>query len=143
VVGRPPLVLPRAVHDEVVAHARAALPNEGCGILAGRDGRVDRFYPAESSNPSPVFFTLEGAELMRIFTAIGEAYGLDDPEDAMLAIYHSHVSSPAFPSRSDVERAMWPDSAYLIVSLGVDPPEVKAYDIAEGRISRREVVVEP
>ena len=42
----------------------------------------------------------------------------------MVAIYHSHTRSPAFPSRTDVELATWPDAAYLIVSLASDPPEL-------------------
>jgi len=46
VVDGAPLVLPRALRDELVAHARAGLPNEACGILGGRDGVVERFYPA-------------------------------------------------------------------------------------------------
>ena len=136
-----PLVVPRAVLDQVVAHARAGLPNEACGVLAGTDGAVDRFLPAVTAEPSPVFYTLEGRELLRIFNEIGDAYGGDDPEDHLLAIYHSHVSSPAFPSRSDVELASWPDAAYLIVSFGSEPPEVKAFAIRDGAIARRELVV--
>lgn len=137
-----PLVVPRAVLDQVVSHARAGLPNEACGVLAGAEGRVDRFLPAVTSDPSPVFYTLEGAELIRIFNEIGEAFATDDPEEHLLAIYHSHVSSPAFPSRSDVELATWPDAAYLIVSFGSEPPEVKAFMIRDGRIARRELLVE-
>ena len=41
------MVIPAAVRDEIVAHARAGLPNEACGILAGSGDRVERFYPAE------------------------------------------------------------------------------------------------
>ena len=49
-------------------------------------------------------------------------------------IYHSHTKSAAYPSRTDVELATWPDAAYLIVSLRSDPAELAAFRIAEGRI---------
>ena len=48
------VVIPAAVRDEIVAHARAGLPNEACGILAGRDGRVERFFPARARRAEPV-----------------------------------------------------------------------------------------
>ncbi len=51
------------------------------------------------------------ADLLRIVTDI------EDADEDVLAIYHSHTQSPAFPSRTDVDLAFWPDAAYLIVSL--------------------------
>jgi proteasome lid subunit RPN8/RPN11 len=146
VVADAPLVLPRALRDELVAHARAGLPNEACGILGGRGGRAERFYPAVNGEPSPYFYTIESRDLLRILQEIERDFGVDpaseDVEDAVAAIYHSHVESPAFPSRTDVEIAHWPDAAYLIVSLGSEPPDVRAFMIRDGRISRREIVLE-
>ena len=40
------MVIPAALRDEIIAHAREGLPNEACGILAGREGRVEQFFPA-------------------------------------------------------------------------------------------------
>lgn len=138
-----PLVLPRALRDELVAHARAGLPNEACGILGGRDGVVERFYPAVNGEPSPFFYTIESQDLLRILGEIERDFGVDpvaeDVEEAVAAIYHSHVESPAFPSRTDVEIAHWPDAAYVIVSLGAEPPDVRAFMIHDGQIERRAI----
>ena len=131
-----PLVLPRAMRDEIVAHARAGLPNEACGILGGLDGRATRFFPAINGQASPYFYDIDAQDLLRIVLEIEGA------DEDIVAIYHSHVESPAFPSRTDVDLAAWPEAAYLIVSLGSEPPEVKAFSIREGRIGRRELVVE-
>ena len=79
------MVIPAAVRDEIVAHARAGLPNEACGILAGLDGRVERFFPAESDEPSPYYYRIESRDQIRIMNAIDDA-GLD-----LIGIYHSHV----------------------------------------------------
>ena len=41
--------------------------------------------------------------------------------------------SQAMPSRTDMELATWPEAAYIIVSLASDPPDIRAWRLAEGR----------
>jgi proteasome lid subunit RPN8/RPN11 len=123
------VVIPAAVRDEIIAHARAGLPNEACGILAGRDGRVERFYPAESDEPSPYYYRIEARDQIRIMNAIDDA-GLD-----LVGIYHSHTSSPAYPSRTDAEQAFWPDAVYVIVSLAEPESDVRGYRIHDMAIT--------
>ena len=130
------VTLSRAIAAEIAAHARAGLPDEACGIVAGRDGVATRFFPAVNGDASPFRYAIDAQDLLRIITAI------DDAGEDVLAIYHSHTRSPAFPSRTDVELAFWPDAAYLIVSLATDPPDMKAFSIVEGRIARRDLVTE-
>ena len=38
------LVFPDALVQELVDHARAGNPDEVCGMLAGRDGRIERVF---------------------------------------------------------------------------------------------------
>jgi proteasome lid subunit RPN8/RPN11 len=123
------VVIPAAVRDEIIAHARAGLPNEACGILAGRDGRVERFFPAESDEPSPYYYRIEARDQIRIMNAIDDA-GLD-----LVGIYHSHTSSPAYPSRTDAEQAFWPDAVYVIVSLAEPAADVRGYRIRDMAIT--------
>ncbi len=123
------MVIPAAVRDEMIAHARAGLPNEACGILAGRDGRVERFFPAESDQPSPYYYRIEAHDQIRIMNAIDDA-GLD-----LVGIYHSHTSSPAYPSRTDAEQAFWPDAVYVIVSLAEPEADVRGYRIEDMAIT--------
>jgi proteasome lid subunit RPN8/RPN11 len=127
------VVIPAAVRDEMVAHARAGLPNEACGILAGLDGRVERFFPAESDEPSPYYYRIESRDQIRIMNEIDEA-GLD-----LIGIYHSHTSSPAFPSRTDAEQAFWPDAVYVIVSLASPDAEVRGYRIRDMEVTEEEL----
>ena len=94
------------------------------------------FLPAVNGEASPFFYSIEAQDLLRIVVDI------EDADEDIVAIYHSHVESPAFPSRTDVELAQWPDAAYMIVSLGSEPPEVKAFMIRDGAIARREIVLE-
>jgi [CysO sulfur-carrier protein]-S-L-cysteine hydrolase len=130
------VVIPADVRDELVAHARAGLPNEACGILAGVDGRVERFFPAQADEPSPYYYRIESRDQIRIMNAIEDA-GLD-----MLGIYHSHTSSPAYPSRTDAEQAFWPDAVYVIVSLAGADPDVRGYRIHDMSITEEALRVE-
>jgi proteasome lid subunit RPN8/RPN11 len=123
------VVIPAAMRDEIVAHARAGLPNEACGILAGRDNRVERFFPAEPDEPSPYYYRIDARDQIQIMTEIEDA-GLE-----LIGIYHSHVSSPAYPSRTDAEQAFWPDATYVIVSLARGGADVKGYRIGDMAVS--------
>jgi len=130
------VVIPADVRDAIVAHARAGLPNEACGILAGLDGRVERFFPAQADEPSPYYYRIESRDQIRIMNAIDDA-GLD-----LLAIYHSHTSSPAYPSRTDAEQAFWPDAVYVIVSLAGADADVRGYRIQDMSITEEALRVE-
>ena len=135
------LDLTRAQVDEMIEHARAELPNECCGILAGRGDSVERVFKARNADDSPYTFYIDDRDLLRIQEEIDDL-GLD-----LLGFYHSHTWSPARPSKTDVARAYpqdaqtghrsatYPDAGYIIVSLEskVDP-EVKAFRIRDGSI---------
>jgi len=121
--------LPRALADEMIAHARSELPNEACGIFGGAlGGALRTFYPARNADASPYRYSVDSMDLLRITTTIE-----DDDGDEVAAIYHSHTMSPASPSRTDMELAFWPEAAYLIVSLASDPPDIRAWRLVEGK----------
>ena len=120
--------------DEMVAHAQAELPNECCGILAGPDGAVAQAYRMTNVEASPFRFSMDPAELVRVDTEAG-AQGWE-----LLAIYHSHTQSEAYPSDTDVRIAggtaeLWPDTRYVLVSLmPPGPPSVRLFRIAGGEV---------
>lgn len=124
-VAPPALVLPRALADELVAHATADLPNECCGMISGLDGRARRVHRASNSESSPFMYVMDAAQQLRIMDAI------DERGEDLLAIYHSHTRSAAYPSRTDVELAFYPSVIYLIVSLADRAaPDVRGFLIA-------------
>ncbi len=127
--------VPRAVADEVVAHARAALPNEACGYLVGLDDRVTRFVPVVNAQPSPYFYRMDPADQLRV------ARELHDAGEDVVAAYHSHTRSPAFPSRTDLDEAGL-GGTFVILSLASHPPALKAFTLGQGRVTPRALVVE-
>ena len=66
---------------------------------------------------------------------------IDDAGLDLVGIYHSHVSSPAYPSRTDAEQAFWPDAVYVIVSLAGGGAEVRGYRIVEMAIDEEPIEV--
>jgi proteasome lid subunit RPN8/RPN11 len=127
--------------DELVAHARSDLPNECCGILAGRDGRVLKLYRMTNVEASPFRFSMDPGEVVKVDTETG------DNGWELLAIYHSHTRSEAYPSDTDVRiaggtAALWPDVRYVLVSLmDEDNPQVRLFSITEGAITEEQLDV--
>jgi proteasome lid subunit RPN8/RPN11 len=118
------VVIPEAIRAELEAHARAEEPNEACGLVALRNGVAERYIPARNGAASPYRFELETEP---------ENWFLED-DGYELAVFHSHVSSPPRPSRTDVENiGLWEGRPYLILSLGTG--ELAAWTIADGQIS--------
>jgi proteasome lid subunit RPN8/RPN11 len=124
--------------DEMVAHAREGLPNECCGMVGGSDGEASSVIRVENSAASPLRFEMDPQGQYDALKAIEDGGG------ELLAIYHSHTKSAAYPSQTDVNQAVnWPDAIYVIVSLE-DPvaPDVKAYWLKDLKIADAELVVE-
>jgi proteasome lid subunit RPN8/RPN11 len=123
--------------DEMVAHARQDLPNECCGMVGGADGEASVVIPVVNSAASPLRFEMDPQGQYDALKAIEDGGG------ELLAIYHSHTKSAAYPSQTDVNQAVnWPDAIYLIVSLqDADNPEVKGYWLRDLRIADAELVI--
>lgn len=117
--------------DEMVAHAREDLPNECCGMIGGRDGEATRVVPVENAAASPLRYEMDPQGQYDALKAI------EDGGDELVAIYHSHTRSAAYPSQTDVNEAvMWPEQVYVIVSLeNTETPDVKAYSLKEMKIA--------
>ncbi|TMK55682.1 MAG: M67 family metallopeptidase [Actinobacteria bacterium] len=123
--------------DEMVAHAREDLPNECCGMIGGRDGIASRVVRVENSAASPLRYEMDPQGQYDALKAI------EDAGEELIGIYHSHTRSAAYPSQTDVNEArMWPEQAYVIVSLeNEEAPDVKAYDLADLKIADVELDV--
>jgi [CysO sulfur-carrier protein]-S-L-cysteine hydrolase len=116
--------LPAALADALVAHAREEFPNECCGLIAGRDGTATRVLRAVNSEGSPFMYVMDPREQMQLMDEIDEA-----GED-LLAIYHSHTRSAAYPSTTDVDLAFFAEPLYVIVSLQDDAnPVIRAFHL--------------
>jgi proteasome lid subunit RPN8/RPN11 len=122
------VVVPEEVRLALQEHSRAEAPNEACGLLVIREGVAERYERGRNLAASPYRFELD---------VDPEVWFLED-DGFELAVFHSHVSAPARPSRTDVENiGLWEGRPYLILSLGTG--ELAAFTIEGGRISDLEL----
>jgi len=127
--------IPREIVDEIVKQAKAELPNEACGLLAGKGIEVQRRFALTNADASPEHFTFLPAEQFQVLRS-ARAEGLD-----ILANYHSHPATPARPSQEDIRLAFDPNILYVIVSLADIMPVVKAYRIISGVVEQKLVEI--
>ena len=124
------LSLPRAMVDQVLAHARRDHPDECCGVISVKDGAAARLVEMENAERSPTGFTFDSAEWLRVYR------DLDDADEEPWVVYHSHTMTEAYPSRTDVR---WSETAgfpyWLLVSTRSDEDEVRAFTIEEGVVT--------
>ncbi len=138
------LAITRIHLQQVITHCNDGYPNEACGILGGRDGRVEKVYLMNNARPGPTIYEMDPEEQFRVMKDLREA------ELAMVGIFHSHPGGHAYPSGVDVEKAYWPgtglpnypSAVYVIVSL-LDraSPVARGYVIEEGMVSETPLVI--
>ena len=117
------VVVPAQVREQLVAHSREEDPNEACGLVVLRGGVAERYERGRNAAASPYRFELE---------VDPDLWFLED-EGYELAVFHSHLSAPPRPSRTDVENiGLWEGKPYLIYSLREN--DLAAWTIADGAI---------
>ena len=122
------------------------MPNEACGLIGGvrsvgqsSDERsTDPFgdiwearsvIPVKNAKMSPTTFALDGAEM------IAAEERLDELGDEVIGVWHSHPTSQAIPSETDLSDAKQYDPngvfVHVIVSMQGFAPIVSAYSYRE------------
>ena len=120
----------------ITHHARRDAPLECCGLLAGNDGLIDEHIPARNARNSAVAYQVDPVE------HIAAVKGARARGRRILGAYHSHPSTGAVPSATDVAEAYYGDGfLYFIVSLSSEPPDVRAYRLDDGRLEAVEFEV--
>ena len=114
---------------DIVAHGRETPDQEVCGVLGGRDGKVETIHRARNTAETPrIRFEMDSRDM---FVAIKD---IDDRDLDLIGFYHSHTHTQAYPSPTDV--AMWtatwgPDALCFICSLmDEERPILRAFCIA-------------
>jgi proteasome lid subunit RPN8/RPN11 len=120
------------IRPEVLAaieqHARAAAPEECCGLLIARDGCIDQVIAVENQAADRVrHFEISPRDYL---DAIKRYRGTDA---IVIGAYHSHPQSPPHPSPTD-QAAAFGDFLYLIAGHAARPSDVviRAYRLRHG-----------
>ena len=128
-MSQPTFTLPRAMQEEIIAHAHREAPRECCGVISGENGNPVAVIPLTNVYEGDDFFEIDANELYRVYRE------LDDAGQEILVNYHSHPVSVAYPSVRDVAHAQWGEIVYLICSLEFpEAPSLRAFYISDGEI---------
>lgn len=124
----------------MIAHARADHPDEACGVITGPEGsdHPARLIQMLNADRSPTFFRFDPQEQLRLYRE------MDDRGEEIVVVYHSHTSTEAYPSRTDIAYAAEPQAHYLLVSTAESgsaeaPTEVRSYRIVDGVVTEEEI----
>lgn len=135
------LAISAALAEQMLAHARAEVPNEACGLLAGDlvTGVASAYHPARNAEASPLRYDVHPDDLVRI------VFGIEDAGEDLVGIFHSHTHTPAVPSPTDLRSAQYPDAFYVLATLS-DPDAgpadaLRAWRIVDGASSEVRLVI--
>jgi proteasome lid subunit RPN8/RPN11 len=132
------LTIGRALHAQIIAHARKDHPDEACGVIAGAAGsdRPERFIPMTNAERSPTFYRFDSMEQFGVWRE------MDERDEEPVVIYHSHTATEAFPSRTDISYASEPGAHYVLVSTRDEvTDEFRSFRIADGVVTEEEVMI--
>lgn len=130
------LTIDHTTYNQIVAHARRDHPDEACGLVACRGGRPTRVIPMANAARSPTFYEMDPLEQLRVFN------DMEDAGEDLLVIYHSHTATEAYPSRTDINIAGYPDAHYVLVSTRyADEVEFRSFRIVDRVVSEETVTV--
>lgn len=121
----------------IAEHLTRALPEEACGLLAGRGGVVRAVYPVENRLHSPVAYEMDPAQQIETMVAI------EDAGWEITGIFHSHPAGPPTPSPTDVAQAYYPESLYLICAPdGAGAWRGRVFRIEAGRVAEAPLIIQ-
>lgn len=130
------LILKKELNKKIIKHALREFPNEACGILAGKEGIIQKVHEMTNTDKSPQTFFMGAKEQLRVMKEIR------NEGQEMIGIYHSHVASLAYPSSHDVELALYPEASYVIISIkDKKNPSIRSFKIVGGEIAEEEVII--
>jgi proteasome lid subunit RPN8/RPN11 len=134
------LTVSRAHVDAIVEQSRTEYPDECCGVILGPIGKgsPERLKPMINAAHSPTFYEFDPKDLLALYREV------DDNDEEIVVIYHSHTETEAFPSRTDIAYAGEPGAHYVLVSSRkeIAPAiEFRSFRIIDGVVTEEEVSI--
>ncbi len=106
-------VLTQAQVDEMMRHAREAVPHECCGVVGGVGNKAGTIYMTRNVAAHPATIYEAAPEDLFAAQRTMRARG-----ENLIAIYHSHPqAADAVPSATDIKLAFYPRAVYIIIAV--------------------------
>ncbi len=117
------------IYTTMVQHCIGQKPIEACGLLSGKDAVANTLWPMTNILFSPNSFEMDNHQIAQVFRQI------QNKGERLVGIYHSHPTSPAYPSLIDIIHANYPEVIYVIVSLSNIKPDVGCFKIKNRQVT--------
>ncbi len=119
------LTLSKQQVHEITDYLNDHVPLEACGLLAGRNDRVERIFFVQNQAKSPVRFVMDPYGQLKAFDWIDDN-GLD-----LVGIFHSHPAGPETASPTDIAEAAY-DVVHIICSRKNSDWKLRGFWIENG-----------
>lgn len=134
------LTISRVIADAILEQSRAEYPDECCGVILGPAGSDSpaRLKPMINAAHSPTFYEFDPKDLLALYREV------DENDEEIVVIYHSHTETEAYPSRTDIAYAGEPGAHYVLVSTRKEiapSTEFRSYRIIDGVVTEEPVVI--
>ena len=134
------LEISQKIVDVILEQSRAEYPDECCGVILGPLGsdKPLRLKPMMNAAHSPTFYEFDPKDLLNLYREV------DERDEEIVVIYHSHTETEAYPSRTDIAYAGEPGAHYVLVSTRKEiapATEFRSYRIVDGVVTEEEVVI--
>jgi [CysO sulfur-carrier protein]-S-L-cysteine hydrolase len=134
------LEISQKIVNAILEQSRAEYPDECCGVILGPVGsdKPVRLKPMINSAHSPTFYEFDPKDLLALYREV------DDRDEEIVVIYHSHTETEAYPSRTDIAYAGEPGAHYVLVSTRKEiapATEFRSYRIVDGVVTEEEVSI--
>ena len=116
-------------------HVASQIPLEACGLLAGKNDRVEKVLPVRNQAQSPGRYVMDPYEQLKAFSWI-ESNDLD-----LLGIFHSHPTGPETASVTDIAEAAY-EVVHLIWSLQGETWKLRGFWIENGKVFEVSLLIE-
>ena len=132
------LTISRVIANAILEQSRAEYPDECCGVIlgpAGSDSPV-RLKPMINAAHSPTFYEFDPKDLLALYREV------DENDEEIVVIYHSHTETEAYPSRTDIAYAGEPGAHYVLVSTRKEiapASEFRSFRIIDGVVTEEPV----
>ena len=101
------------VTESLLAAARAAFPNECCGLVTGKPGLAEAVVTAKNVHPHPASgFEIDPGTLLATHRTVRAE------NRHVIGHYHSHPNGSAEPSTQDAARATHNGQIWFIIASG-------------------------
>ena len=128
--------------QEIAAYARAAQPNECCGVILGMGEIAEQIIPIPNIANEPKYnYYMDEQSLLKALYQAEQAEQAEQAQLEVIGFYHSHPRTDPIPSATDKQLATYPDVAYVIAGLRNGEAHLAAWSIKPYQVMPIQLII--